>query len=93
MGAPIDLWTIARAKHPGEKLLRVIDLEKDEQRWIVLRPRREDTADFLSDYELDGCTLIYPARADRTEAERAHLIVLYDELYREQLAARRGKQA
>lgn len=80
MAAPIDPWTVERAKRPwAEHLLRFIDLERDEQRWIALKPLPEGL-----DYELDGCTVIYPARVDRTPADRAQLIALYDELWREQ---------
>lgn len=78
--AAIDPWTVERAKRPGAKLLRYINLERDEQEWIALKVLPEGL-----DYELDGLTLIYPARADRTEAERQHLVALYDKLYRERL--------
>jgi hypothetical protein len=88
MGTPIDPWTVERAKRPEAKLIRVIDLERDEQRWDVLKVLPE-----AIDYELDGCTLIFPARADRTPAESAHLIALYDELWREQQEATNDRKA
>ena len=73
--ADADPWTIERAKQPAqEHLLRIIDLERDEQRWIPLDVLSEGL-----DYELDGCTLIFPAGVDRTPAESAKLIALYDE--------------
>lgn len=82
MGPPIDPWTIERSRRPGRHLLRWIDLERDQQRWIELKFLPEGL-----DYELDGCTVIFPARQDRTPAETAHLIALYDELYHELLEA------
>lgn len=86
MATKLDPWTVERARRPGQALMRLIDLERDLQRWIPIIPRQSDPADFLPEYELDGCTLIYPARADRTDADRARLIELYDDLWREQNA-------
>ena len=78
MNSAADPWTLERAKHPaGARLVRHIDLERDEQRWIEMRVLPHGL-----DLELDGTTLIYPARVGgRRPEEIAHLVALYDALY------------
>lgn len=74
-----DPWAAARAALPGYSILRIIDLERDEQAFQIVRAERSDAS--CNEYLLDGCTLIRP-EAQRSPAEIAEILTHYDEAWR-----------
>lgn len=73
-----DPWTIARRALPGYALLRIIDLDRQEQAFKIVRADRGDLE--CTEYLLDGATLIRP-EGDRSAADREAIIRDYDALW------------
>jgi hypothetical protein len=81
--APLDPWAALRAALPGYSIVRLIDLDREEQAFQIVRANRADAT--CSEYLLDGCTLIRP-EGERTPAQIADIINRYDEAWRAQRA-------
>jgi hypothetical protein len=88
MAEQLSPWASARANAPGYGVIRIIDLERNTDRFQILRPRREDTCEMVAagechDQLLDGTTLIKSGDGiERSSAEIAAIINQYDEAWR-----------
>jgi hypothetical protein len=76
-GPELDPWRDQRARYGLNTLVRVIDLERERQEFVLLNPRDRDD---LRDLALDGATIVLP-KAERSAAEIAEIVSRYDALY------------